>query len=114
MPKADTKPLFKLTDQDYEVMHFFISMRRTMMNLQRNLDNLRGLGNDIVSRQNAISNDHLPTLVRKTDGLEQGIEQKSSAILVRLPLFLCIYLEWVDFVTYYSFFSGEGYAFAIF
>lgn len=77
--------LFALGEKDLEVLHLFVSMRKTLVNLQRNLDNFGSVGMDIaLQRKNSTSGENpvssLPT--RSTDTLEQSIEYKSNAIMV--------------------------------
>lgn len=61
-------------------------MRRTLVNLQRNLDNFGHVGRDIALQRknsNASENPVPPLPTRSTDTLEQSIEYKSNAIMVR-------------------------------
>lgn len=67
------------------MLHLFVSMRRTLVNLQRNLDNFGSVGMDIaLQRKDSTSVENsVPSLqARSTDTLEQSIECKSNAIMV--------------------------------
>lgn len=78
--------LFALSEAELEVLHQFMSMKRTLTNLQRNLDNFSSVGIDILQQRKSSNADETPTpplALRKTDNLEQSIEQKSNAIMVR-------------------------------
>lgn len=68
------------------MLHLFVSMRRTLVNLQRNLDNFGSVGMDIaLQRKDSKSGENpAPSLqARSTGTLEQSIERKSNAIMVR-------------------------------
>lgn len=60
-------------------------MRRTLINLQRSLDNFNSVGIDILQQRKGSNAGDLGSsavVVRKTDSIEQSIEQKSNAIMV--------------------------------
>lgn len=81
--------LFALSERDLEILHLFMSMKRTLLNLQRNLDNFSSVGLDIAQQRKHSSTGETPVphlAIRKTDSLEHSIEQKSNAIMVRVLL----------------------------
>ncbi|GLD94021.1 hypothetical protein PINS_up002632 [Pythium insidiosum] len=83
---------FALSDADLLVVAHFQAMRRTMQNLQRHLSNLSEVGND-MNRRRSVDNSTAAAgsqpATRKTDSIERAIEEKSSAILVRLSALFC-------------------------
>uniref|UniRef100_K3WI29 Uncharacterized protein n=1 Tax=Globisporangium ultimum (strain ATCC 200006 / CBS 805.95 / DAOM BR144) TaxID=431595 RepID=K3WI29_GLOUD len=80
---ARNAELFGLTDKDLEALHQFVIMRRTLMNLQRSLDNFNSVGIDIMQqRKNSYVSERGGSTrsIRRTDNIEQSIEQKCNAI----------------------------------
>lgn len=88
-PPQTTPPrsleLFALSERDLEILHLFMSMKRTLVNLQRNLDNFSSVGIDIAQQRKTSNTGETPVpplVIRKTDSLEQSIEQKCNAVMV--------------------------------
>ncbi|TYZ69033.1 hypothetical protein PybrP1_008459 [[Pythium] brassicae (nom. inval.)] len=104
-PISQSVELFALSERDLEILHLFMSMKRTVVNLQRNLDNFTSVGIDIVQQRKTSNTGeaHVPPLViRKTDSLEQSIEQKCNAVMDTLLQFSLVIEKIQDAPTTYE------------
>lgn len=76
---------FRLTDDELDVVHQFEGVKRTIVNLQRNLENVMHVSLDIRQKQSVTSvKERSGVNLRSTDILDQVIETKANAVLVRL------------------------------
>jgi hypothetical protein len=78
---------FRLTDDELDVVHQFEGVKRTIVNLQRNLENVMHVSLDIRQQQSITSvKERSGVNLRSTDILDQVIETKANAVLVRLRI----------------------------
>lgn len=77
---------FRLTDEELDVVHQFETVKRTIVNLQRNLENIMHVTLDIRSTRSIKSTmsiiEKASAGSRSTDTLDQAIETKTSLVMV--------------------------------
>ncbi|DAZ96879.1 TPA: hypothetical protein N0F65_008840 [Lagenidium giganteum] len=100
---------YTLTEDDFDKIHTFMGMRRTLQNLARSVENLSHVNEDILHKYESLQDGkNLQAMLRNTENLEANIARKSNAILDAILQFSEVVERLLDAPPTYEAFLGPS------